>query len=362
MIRLFTTFLASLSMTMSIAAAAPLSEKQIAPNVRMIRLAENVYAFAADNATADIVDGNSTLILTDDGAVIVDAPGVHLVRTHIAEIRKLTKKPVRYLINTHWHPDHTVGDGAYKKAFPDVEIISDDYTAEIWNRRGPALFEKLIAGEEGEALLARFEKNAGSAVDEEGDPKSAYQAGRDARAATDLKRAFESAAKTGFAGPTRTFSDAMTLTLGGTEIQLKKFTGHSRGDTVVFLPEEKILITGDLVIHPTPYGINSEFRSWPETLDALLAYDARIIVPGHGDMQYSMDYILLQQKLIRALRDQANRAVSERRKLAEFQAEIDLEEFRLKIAGDDPDLNWAWKNYFLDPAPPVVFDMAGGSR
>ncbi|MCB2097272.1 MAG: MBL fold metallo-hydrolase [Parvularculaceae bacterium] len=362
MIRLFTTILASLSLTLSGAAAASLSEKQIAPNVRMIRLAENVYSFTADNTTADIVDGNSTLILTDDGAVVVDAPSAHLVRLHIAEIKKLTNKPVRYLINTHWHSDHTIGDGAYKKAFPGVEIISDDYTAEIWNRRGPALFEKLVSGEEGEALLATFEKNAGSAVDDDGNPKSAYQSGRDARAARDLKRAFESAAKTGFAGVERTFSDAMTLTLGGTEIRLKKFTGHSRGDTVVFLPEEKILITGDLVIHPTPYGINSEFRSWPETLDALLAYDARIIVPGHGDMQYSKDYMLLQQRLIRALRDQANKAVAERRKLEEFQAEIDLEEFRIEFAGDDPDLNWAWKNYFLDPALPVVFNMAGGTR
>ena len=342
--------------------AAPISDRQIAENIRMIKLAENVYVFAADNATADIVDGNSTVILTKDGVVVVDAPNAYLVTRHIAEIKKLTKKPVRYLINTHWHPDHTIGDGAYKMAFPGVEIISDDYTAEVWNRRGPALFEKLVTGAEGEALLARFEKNAAADVGDDGAVKSAYQRGRDKRAAADLKRAFESDAKSGFAGVDRTFTDEMTLTLAGTEIRLRKFVGHSRGDTVVYLPQEKILIAGDLVIHPVPYGINSSFRDWPRTLDALLGFDADIIVPGHGDVQYSKDYVLLERDLVRALNDQANRAVSDRRKLEEFQAGIDLEAFRVKFAGDDPDRNWAWKNYFLDPALPVAYDLAGGTR
>lgn len=346
----------------SSAYAAPLGERQIAPNVRMIKLAENVYVFAADNTTADLVDGNSTVILTDDGVVVIDAPNPYLANTHIAEIKKLTKKPVRYVVNTHWHSDHSIGDGAYKKAFPGVQIIADEFTAEIVNRRGPALFRDLLAGAEGEKMLADFQSNAETELDDEGNPKSAYQRARDARAAKDLEKAFKSGAKAGFAGVDIAYADEMTLTLGGTKIQLRKMTGHSKGDTIAFLPKEKILIAGDLVIHPTPYGINSEFRTWPETIDALIAYGAVAVVPGHGDVQFSNDYLRLQQALVRALLKQAADAVANRRSVEQFTAEIDLEEFREKIAGDDPDRNWAWKNYFLGPALPVAFALEAGTR
>lgn len=119
------------------AAYAPLESKQIAPDFKLLRIAPDVYAFIAGNTTHLIEDGNTTVVVTSEGVVVVDASSTHLSRRHLNAIRKLTDKPVRYLINTHWHYDHVFGNHVYAEVFPGLRIIANDYTARISDLRNP---------------------------------------------------------------------------------------------------------------------------------------------------------------------------------------------------------------------------------
>src|SRR5215470_14330436 len=104
-----------------------LMSRQIAPDFRLEQVAPNVYAFVSNNTTQYVEDGNTTVILTQKGVVVVDASSTYLSERHLAEIRKLTQMPVIYLINTHWHPDHTLGNHVYRDAFPTMHIVAQDY-------------------------------------------------------------------------------------------------------------------------------------------------------------------------------------------------------------------------------------------
>ncbi len=155
--------------------------------------------------------------------------------------------------------------------------------------------------------------------------------------------------------PNTTFKDEMILYVGGREIRIKHYRGHTRGDAVIHLPDENILITGDLVIHPVPYGFRTFFREWVKTFNKLMNINSKIIITGHGDIQYSNDYMQLLSDLFSTLLKQADDAVDSGLTLDEFRDKVDLESFRLKLAGDDPDKNWAFENYFLTPAVERAF-------
>src|SRR5580704_16453796 len=114
-----------------------LMSQQLAPDFRLEQIAPNIYAFVSNNTTYSCEDGNTTVIITDEGVVVVDAPSTYLSEQHLAEIRKLTNKPVAYLINTHFHPDHDFGNHVYKDAFPGLHIVAQDYTKAAADRRSP---------------------------------------------------------------------------------------------------------------------------------------------------------------------------------------------------------------------------------
>src|SRR5690242_1011761 len=83
------------------------------------KLAEGVYAFIAPESKTPFVSGNSLAVIGSDGVLVVDSTNVpSLARRMIDDIKKLTDKPVRFLVNTHWHPDHLMGNAAYREAFP----------------------------------------------------------------------------------------------------------------------------------------------------------------------------------------------------------------------------------------------------
>src|SRR5215470_2255455 len=112
----------------STTSASPLlKSEQIAPDFRLEQVAPNVYAFVSNNTTQYVEDGNTTVIMTEKGVVVIDASSTYLSERHLAEIRKLTQMPVIYLINTHWHPDHTLGNHVYRDAFPTMHIVAQDY-------------------------------------------------------------------------------------------------------------------------------------------------------------------------------------------------------------------------------------------
>ena len=161
----------------------------------------------------------------------------------VRRIREVTNKPIKYVVLTHYHAVRVLGASAY----------------------GP---EHIIASEDTLDLIK-----------ERGEQDKASEIGRFPR----LFRNVESV-PAGLTWPTLTFTGKLTLWLGRLEVQLLQLgRGHTKGDTVVWLPAERILFSGDLVeFDATPYAGDAYFQDWPATLDRLAAMNAAALVPGRG--------------------------------------------------------------------------------
>ncbi|MCA1614863.1 MAG: MBL fold metallo-hydrolase [Acidobacteria bacterium] len=144
------TFAVLILAALALAAAAPrAAHAQAAGGFELVKLAEGVYAATRTEPPGLTVNGNSVFIINDDDVVVVDTtltPGT--AREEIAALRKLTGKPVRYVVNTHWHDDHLMGSVAYREAFPGVEFVARGETLEQV-RRGVNLeeFRRAFAGD-----------------------------------------------------------------------------------------------------------------------------------------------------------------------------------------------------------------------
>jgi len=105
---------------------------------KLQKVADGVYTFIAPESDSGVVQSNCTVIIGDDAVLVVDTGQFpSLAQKMIADIKKLTAKPVRYLVNTHWHFDHVWGNGAFRDAYPGLTIISTEFTRDLVNREGP---------------------------------------------------------------------------------------------------------------------------------------------------------------------------------------------------------------------------------
>jgi cyclase len=338
-----------------------LMSRQLATEFRLEEVAPNIYAFVSNNTTHSCEDGNTTVIITDEGVVVVDAPSTYLSEKHLAEIRKLTNKPVVYLINTHFHADHVFGNHVYKDAYPGLHIIAQDYTKAASEHRNPYVLAH-YQGRGGKAVLESLRKQAETGIDlATGKPLQGYDlihAKIDYAACMPHLAAAE---RTHLVGPDMTYSESLTISLGGTVIKLMHFEGHTMGDTVVYLPQHNILITGDLVIGPVPYGGDDATEQWIRSLETLMAMHASVIVPGHGEVEFDNGYMQIEHDLLNSLMTQADVAATRDDISEQFKKTLDLSSFKAKIVGNDPDLDWAWRNLFIGEAADRAFDIARGA-
>jgi cyclase len=341
--------------------AAPLRIEQLAPDFRLEQLTSNVYAFISNNTTHFWEDGNTTLVVTKEGAIVIDAPSTYLSELHLAEIRKLTNVPVRYVINTHWHRDHVLGDHVYKTAFPSAQIVMQDYTSRMSDQRNPGILSRKFKGKDGSDLLANLKKAADTGIDDDGKKLTGPDLARARRSYDEFKPVLAAEVRAGAYVPADiTFSDRMDIKLGGEEVQLRHSVGHTLGDTVAYLPREKIIVAGDLDIAPVPYGIDDMFEQFIQSLDVLIATPAVAIIPGHGEVQFSKEYLKLERDLLASLMAQAEAAVRKRLSLDEFKKAVNLSSFQAKLVGNDADKKWAWDTYFYDSAVERAFRIADG--
>ncbi len=338
-----------------------LMSQQIAPDFRLEEIAPNIFAFVSNNTTDSCEDGNTTIIITDEGVAVVDAPSTYLSEQHLAEIRKLTNKPVVYLIDTHFHPDHVFGNHVYKDAFPGLHIIAQDYTKAEADRRNPYTLAH-YQGPGGKAVQEALRKQAETGIDlATGKPLQGYDLVHAKIDYAECMPHLAAAERTRLVSPDMTYSESLTLTLGGTVIKLMHFEGHTVGDTVVYLPQRNILITGDLVIGPVPYGGDDITEKWIGSLETLMAMHASVIVPGHGEIEFDNSYMQLEHDLLSSLMAQADVAAIRDDTSEQFKKTLDLSAFKAKIVGNDPDRDWAWRNFFIGPAADRAFDIARGA-
>ena len=325
----------------AVAAGAPADQPQnqkapaSAGDFEIQKLSEGVYAAIRKQPPLFSFDPNNVFIINDDDVIVVDAnASLAVTKELLAALRKLTGKPVKYVINTHWHDDHIVGNQVWREDFPGVEFIGhasalkDRPTTGAANRRG------MLEG--GKAYAARLrglvEQNkslAGAPITEE---ERVNYLGDVAW----LERALAEAPGVQIILPTLTVEDRLVLHRGDRTIDIRHLgRGHTGADLIVHLPSEGVLITGDLVVWPIPLiGSTSYPAAYSATIEKLLTLPANIIVPGHGPVMRDQEYIKLLSRLLISLKEQTAAAVARGETLEQTRKSVDLTEFRRLLAGD----------------------------
>jgi len=273
------------------------------------------------------LDGNSIAILSRDGVLVFDTNGTPAAAEAVlAEIRKLTSQPVRWVVNSHWHWDHWYGTEVYQRAFPDLRIVAHEKTRALMI--GPALefnrpgLEKGLPG-----YLADLEKRA--AADASLRPLLAED-----------RFFLEQKARVRHTFPNVTFTEKLAIEMGERHIEILNYgRGVTPGDAFVYLPNEKILLTGDLLDHPVPYMFGGFPVDFVDTLHKLAAFNAQTIVPGHGDILHDSTYILLSADLMKAVNDEVQKEINEGKTEDEIKdtapEALDQGTWRSKFAGDN---------------------------
>jgi cyclase len=279
-------------------------------------LADGIYVFRAPSALDRWTATNVVVIVNETDVTVFDSnTRPKTARRVIAEIRKITPKPVRTLINSHWHQDHWSGNDEYVKAFPGVQIVATTETRNYMKRMGSAFFSGGL-----NASVARLRATLDTAVrtgkQRDGTPLTA-----EARRAQEKDLAETAAFAAEVAAiprvyPTVAYSDSLNLWSGRREFRLISVTGDATGSTVLYLPAEKILVMGDALVTqeegngPPPWTTNSyAITPWLNSLRGLERLDATIVVPGQGPVFRDKAYLKLTGDLFESIITQVHSAL-----------------------------------------------------
>jgi len=216
------------------ASQADLEEKKIT----FTKLSDHAYAYTAEG------DPNTGIIVGDDAVLVADTQATPAMAADvIRRIREVTDKPIKYVVLTHYHAVRVLGASAYQP-------------------------QQIIASQDTYDLIV-----------ERGEQDKASEIGRFPRLFSNVETV-----PAGVTWPTITFTGKMTLWLGKLEVQILQLgRGHTKGDTVVWLPKDRVLLSGDLVeFDATPYAGDAYFQDWPRTLDNVAALKPLALVPGRG--------------------------------------------------------------------------------
>ncbi len=349
---------------MTVFAAGQTPSESVARNFEVQKLAEGVYAVIRKDLPGLMVDANSVFIINENDVVVVDTSGApSTTKEVIAALRRLTNKPVKYVINTHWHDDHIIGDTVYGDAFPGVEFIGHSRMREYLPGQGARNRKSFVEGARGalsemKEALGKNKSLAGSDITD--DERASYES--DIRL---VELALAEAPETRLTLPTITVEDRLTLHRGDRLIEIRHIgSGHTSGDLVVHLPREGIAITGDLVVWPVPLVGSDQSRigEWSATLEKLRELRPAIIVPGHGPVLRDDTYVRLLARLFASIKQQTEASAARGETLEQARRSVKLEEFKKEFAGDSAVRKFLFDVYVAAPAIEAAYREAKSAR
>jgi cyclase len=323
------------------------------------KVADGVYATIRTKPPGLMFDANSIFIINDEDVVVVDTNITPAsARETLAALRKLTAKPVRYVVNTHWHDDHMIGNAVYREAFPKVEFIGhssfavDASTIGATNRKGTLTGGPELVADMKKMIAAKKSFDGGALTDEE-----RISMESDIAAA---ERYFAAAPAFHPIMPTITIDDELTLVRGKRTIEIRHLgRGHSGADLVVWLPGERIAITGDLVVWPVPLVGSTSFpREYAAALQKLLALKPAVFIPGHGPVLRDDAYVQLMARLLDSIATQTEAAVRRGETLEQARKSVKLDELRTAIAGGSKLKQLIFDFYVAGPAVAAAYKQA----
>jgi cyclase len=296
-----------------------------------------VYQIRHPDAPDGFPQGNTTVVIGDRAVLVVDSCLLpSSARQDVEQIRKWTQRPVAWLVNTHWHFDHTLGNSVYAAAFPALQIVAHVETKKMIERFNPGAVRRYPGRQQ------RFQKMLDSGKDQDGRPLS------DALR-TDLKKALAGLAPVVAemkgatqVPPTVAFDGDLSVDLGNRAVQIRFLgRGNTAGDTVVYLPKEKLLVAGDLLDHPIPYFFGGYPVDLVATLRRISGLEVDTIVPGHGEVLAGKAYLAQVVEMVSAVNteveNELDAGLTKDEVLEAAPKHLDVSRWRRLFAGDDPE-------------------------
>ena len=315
-----------------------------------VQAAPGVHVFQAAEGTTGVVNGNITLVVGRDAALVVDTgqfPGI--ARRVIEDIRRITPLPVRHIVNTHWHGDHTLANSVFRESWPEARIIAHSHTVEQGARFYTDYATRMPKRMPGILADMRKQRDASKSSEEK----------------QWLERTLECAERAGpeievtrYVAPDTVVDQQLEVDLGGVRAVVRHLgTGNTPGDLVVWLPGEKLAIVGDMIVHPVPYAIGSQLAPWTRTLARLRALGPAVIVAGHGPVMRDDRYLRDVEALLESTRSQLAAMHSRGLSRQEAEKQLDTSRFRERYV-TTPMRRQAFEQFFVKAAIQQVWTAA----
>lgn len=327
-------------------------------NVVVTPLGSNVFAAIRSEPLGLAVNANSLFIVNDDHVVVVDAQFTRqATHENLAALRRVTNRPVRYVINTHWHDDHVAGTQVYRDTFPGVRVIAHTNTHADLIDKGRANRKQQI--EFAPPALDRFEKLLAMGLGADSTPSTEAERASLSSAVRIMRQYVVENAGYREVLPDSTFDQRLTLRSGGRTIDVRWFgRGNTRGDAVIHLPDEGIVATGDLLVAPIPFGFGSYPTEWIAVLDSIKALEPKAIVPGHGPVMRDLTYLNTVRRMLVTAREQTLAAVATGMSADSAAATVRLDSLRAEVAGDEKQMRILFASFFRRPVIGRVYEEA----
>jgi glyoxylase-like metal-dependent hydrolase (beta-lactamase superfamily II) len=332
--------------------------------------ADDPYRLAFESVTDDVVlvyrpdmarypvVGNAVILFNRGSVILVDGGGGAAVPDQIvAKIRDRTDDPLSHIILTHWHSDHTVGLDRYRSHFPEVKIVAHPFTRE---RIASALAERVGGfGERVRSLVKEAEQQLATGLSNNGEPMSAAERSYKQQIIEDRDALFRQADAASVAVPDTLVEDRLTLDAVNRTIEVH-FLGraNSPGDLVIFLPGEKLMIGGDIITHPVPFGYPKYPHELVESIDRLLTFDFELLLPGHGRVLQGKSYARKVRELVHRTNTRIDELVARGMTLDEIREAVDFSAESRRFAAGDERIAYFFSKWYATPVVERTFNEA----
>lgn len=322
-----------------------------------IKVADDIYVF---KPKIDWAHGNAVAIISADGVFFIDTfLQFNYAEEAIRRLGQITKQPVRYVFNTHSHNDHVSGNGVFKRVFPGCLIIAQDAAVAGMNARVKAKVE-------GEADFIRQSlAQADSEVKAGKTPGGTPLVGSmktywdlSLREAIEYQQQYRPEK---YYPPDITFGDSLTMRWGNQTLTMVHMTekAHSTADAILWIPEKRLVVAGDIVVAPTPYynlpGITKAVRH-------LIDMNPAIVIPGHGPVQHTLDYMLLLERAFSTYQHAADSVATHGVPKKQAYETIAFPEIDRAFTGDDDMKKWTYRAFFTNNVIAKAYEAAAAAK
>jgi glyoxylase-like metal-dependent hydrolase (beta-lactamase superfamily II) len=235
-------------------------------------------------------------------------------------------------VNTHWHPDHWLGNGTFRAAYPEAVIIGTPPTNAAMHDDAQPFLDPKIAARTRDAIDRMLATGKGAQGTPLGDADRAWYG----FGAGEVKALLPELERLEVVYPNLLFGTELVVKLGHRDVEIRFLgRGNTAGDAIVHVPDAKVLVTGDLLVHPYPYAFGSFISEWITTLGQLAALGATTFVPGHGVVERDRTYLDQVIEILGFVQSEARDRVARGLTLEEATRKIDVDRFERSMCAEN---------------------------